>query len=453
MPYIQNSEADRQAMLARIGVESFNSLFDSIPAAYRIDRPLQLDAGLDEHALREHVGQLAAWNRPASERPCFLGAGVYDHTIPAVVDSVCSRSEFVTAYTPYQPEASQGTLQSIYEFQSMIAELTGMEVANASMYDGATAAAEAALMASSATRRKRVLVSAGCHPDTRRTLSTYLRHLDIELVEAPLRGGTTDWSGVDVSDAALVLVQQPNFLGLVEDLDAVSTLAHDAGAWAGASVNPVALGLLRSPGDFGFEVVVGDGQPLGVPMSLGGPSFGFFATTQAHVRRMPGRLVGMSEDRSGRRAYTLTFQTREQHIRREKATSNICTNNALVALRGAVHLAALGPVGLEEVASISRQRALALREALLGCEGFEDPFPEAAAMHEFPLRLDGGDEAVLQLKIALAQSDIAAIVPMSRYYDGMEGVFTLACTEKTSSEAIRRFLQVVEALPSREAAR
>jgi len=439
LPYLQQSETDRAAMLAALGVDSVEDLFTAIPQAIRLSRELEIEGELTERELKEHVRELASWNRPASGRPCFLGGGIYDHDWPALVDHLAGRSEFLTAYTPYQPECSQGTLQWIFEFQSMIAEICGAEVANASMYDGASACAEAALMAAGATRRKKVVLSAGLHPHSRETIRTYLRHAAIKVVEAPLKEGTTDWGDLVDEETAAVFVQQPNFLGMVEDLDAARSVSKDAGAWAVASVYPVAMGLLRSPGAVGFDLVVGDGQSLGVPMGLGGPSFGFFAASSEQVRRLPGRLVGQSVDGAGRRAFTLTFQTREQHIRREKATSNICTNNALIALRGCIHMAALGPKGIEEVACLSRQRALELEEALTAaCPGIRPAFPGGAFFNEIPFRAAGGDSAVKKLRAALAEAGIAGVLPVSEWYPDMEGVFTLACTERTRPEDIAR---------------
>jgi glycine dehydrogenase subunit 1 len=442
MPYIQNTDADRAAMLAEIGVGSVEELFHAIPEDLRLREPLPLDPGLTEAELTARLGEMAAWNRPAAGRPNFLGGGFYDHGWPTVVDALAGRSEFLTAYTPYQPECSQGTLQWIFEFQSMIAELCGMETANASMYDGASACAEAALMALGVTRRKKVVVSAGLHPHSRETMETYLRHQEVELVEAPLVDGVTDWSGVVDGDTAAVFVQQPNFLGLVESLDAAKAACEEHGALAVAAISPVAMGLLRSPGEAGFDIVVGEGQGLGVPLGYGGPHFGFFAAREKHVRKLPGRIVGTSVDREGRRAFTLTFQTREQHIRREKATSNICTNNALMALRGCIHMAALGPAGIEEVACVSRQRALELRDALCAIDAVSEAFPGQAFFQEVPLRLSGGDEAVARLRRAAADAGIAAVLPMSCWYPGMEGVFTLACTERTRTEDIRRLADV-----------
>lgn len=438
MPYIQNTENDQRAMLNKIGVGSIEELFEPIPAQHRLQGALPIDPGLTESELLELCKRKGSWNRPATERPCFLGGGVYNHGWPTLVDHLMQRSEFLTAYTPYQPECSQGSLQWIYEFQSMIAEICGMEVANASMYDGASACAEAALMALGIKRRKKVVVSAGLHPHSKDAIRTYLKHQDVDVVEAPLVDGRTSWENSVDDQTAAVFVQQPNFLGLIEDMDAPVQIARQFGAVPVASVYPVALGLLRSPGQAGFEIVVGDGQSLGVPIGYGGPFFGFFATLQKHVRRMPGRLVGTSVDRQERRAYTLTFQTREQHIRREKATSNICTNNSLIALRGCVHMAALGPKGLEEVACVSRQRALDMQQALDGISGLQEAFPKQAFFNEIPYRASGGEVAIRKLKNDLQAEGIAAVLSMRPWHPDLEGVFTLACTERTTEDQIKK---------------
>ena len=451
MPYIQNSEADRAAMLERIGVGSVTELFDSIAAELHLSSPLDIDAGMDEESLSRHLSELGSINLAAAGS-CFLGGGTYDHSWPAVVDHVMSRSEFLTAYTPYQPECSQGTLQSIYEFQSMIAELCGCEVANASMYDGASAAAEAALMAlSQVKRRSKVVVSAGLHPETLATIRTYLKHLEAEVVEVPLVDGVTDWGDAIDDRTAAVLVQQPNFLGNLETMAPVAAAAKEVKAMSIASIYPVAMGLLQSPGHQGFDIVVGDGQSLGIPMSYGGPSFGFFATRQKFVRKMPGRLVGISTDTEGRRAYTLTFQTREQHIRREKATSNICTNNALIALRACVHMAALGPKGLEEVACVSRQRMLELVDALEAA-GVRRAFPDQNFFNEVAFRVEDR-AAVEDFRSRLLQRGVHAVLAMDRWHDDMDGVFTLACTERTRAEDIVELAAVAADCFSVEVAR
>ncbi len=451
MPYIQNSDQDRAAMLERIGVASVDALFEAtIPADLLREGLPALPAGLTEDELQRHAAQLGGSNVPAAQA-CFLGGGAYDHAWATLVDHLMQRSEFLTAYTPYQPECSQGTLQWIFEFQSMIAELCGMEVANASMYDGASAAAEAALMAIAATKRQKVVVSAGLHPDARAAIHTYLKHLDAVVVEAPLRDGLSDWTGLVDAETAAVFVQQPNFLGNVERLHPVTEAAQEHGAWSVAVLDPISTGLLRSPGAAGFDVAVGDGQPLGVPLGFGGPYFGFFATRMSHVRRMPGRLVGMSQDKQGRRAFTLTFQTREQHIRREKATSNICTNNSLIALRGCIHMATLGPKGLEEVACVSRQRMLELADALVAA-GIPLAFPDTAFFREAAFRLES-DAEVAAFRAALRAEGLMGGIAVSRWYADLEGVFTLACTERTQPVDIARLVTVAARFARQEVAR
>ena len=420
-------------MLADIGVESLQGLFESIPEEFRLQGPLNLPSSISEAQLVEAMASLGKRNQPATAGPCFLGGGTWNHGWPALVDHLSTRSEFLTAYTPYQPECSQGTLQWIFEFQTMIAEITGMEVANASMYDGASSCAEAMLLALASTRRKKVVVSQGVHPDSRQAIATFLRHQKAEIVIAPLVDGKTDLTGYVDENTAAVLIQQPNHLGVVESLSPVVETCREHEAWATASIQPVAMGLLRSPGDAGFDLVVGEGQGLGVPMAFGGPGFGFFATRLEHVRRMPGRLVGATVDNRGQRAFSLTFQTREQHIRREKATSNICTNNSLMALRGCLQLAALGPQGLQEMACASRERALDLVESLQTLPGLELAFPEAPFFQETCWRLASGLKGILALRSACRNAGIAAVLPLADEGPEFESCFTLACTEKNSS--------------------
>ncbi len=387
MPFIQNSESDRQEMLAAVGVRTMADLFEQIPAELRHNGPLPIDAGLSEDELRAEMTELASWNTPMAAG-CFLGAGMYRHFIPTVVDSLQGRHEFVTAYTPYQPEGSQGTLTAFFEFQTMVAELMGMEIANASMYDGCSAATEAVIMASNLVRnRTKVVVSHGVHPHTRRTLETYLKWTEMEVVEAPLGAdGRTELGDLADDNTCAVLVQNPNTLGVIEDLDSIAATTQAAGAISICSAYPTSLGLLRSPGEAGFDIAVGDGQCLGTAPAFGGPSFGLFACAQKHVRKMPGRIVGETVDDKGRRGFALTFQTREQHIRRAKATSNICTNNALIALRGAIYMAAAGPHGLAEVATYSLAKAQYAAKALGAIPGFELPYKDAGSFNEFVLK-------------------------------------------------------------------
>ena len=345
LPYIANTDADRRAMLAAIGVASSDDLFAEIPPGFRIEG-LNLPPALSEPELVRELSALAQRNRPAGEMPCFLGGGAYRHFIPSVVREVTGRSEFTTAYTPYQAEISQGTLQTAFEFQSLVCELTAMDVANAGMYDGASALAEACLMAAGITGRRRLALLSSVHPHSQAVARTY----------ASGRGLAVDVMPPDAlalsEEHACLAVQQPNFLGYLEDVEALEKAAHAAGALFVASVDPISLGLFRPPGEYGADIVVGEGQGLGVPLSFGGPYLGLFACRQKYLRQMPGRLVGRTADAQGRTGYVLTLQTREQHIRRERATSNICTSQQLLALAAAVYLAAMGKQGLRQVAEL-----------------------------------------------------------------------------------------------------
>src|SRR5919109_1422003 len=328
-------------MLAEIGVGSIDELFAQIPEPLRLDRPLALPDGLSETDVFERLSALAARNAHADEEICFIGAGMYDHYVPAIVDAITQRSEFLTPYTPYQPEVSQGGLQVMFEFQTAISELTALPVANASLYEGPSSVASAAYLAIGATGRRRLVVSRGVHPHSRQTLVTYARGFDAEVVEVGLEAGLTDADELRAAadgETAAVFVQDPNFMGARQDLEALSAAARDAGALTVASVDPLTLGVLRPPGECGADVAVGEGQPLGGRLDFGGPSFGFFCATEQHLRRMPGRIAGETLDADGRRGFVLALQTREQHIRREKATHNICTAQALNALAGVGYL-------------------------------------------------------------------------------------------------------------------
>ena len=367
MPYFPNTDADRRAMLEAIGATSIDELFAMIPAELRMARELCVPPGLGELELTAHLARLAAANTPAGETACFLGGGSYDHFIPAVVDMVAARSEFYTAYTPYQPEASQGSLQAFFEYQTLVAQLTGMDVSNASLYDGGSAAAEAVLMAMHATGRSRIVTAASVHPEYRQVLSTYLANLGVDLVtlDTPEGAVCVPELATAVDDrTACVLVQQPNFFGCLEEVEPMAEIVHQAGGLLVASVDPISLGILKRPGDYGADIVVAEGQSLGNPMAFGGPYLGLLACREQFVRRMPGRLVGQTVDRHGRRCWVLTLQTREQHIRREKATSNICTNQGLLALRATVYLALMGPAGMRGVAELCLQKARYAAERL-----------------------------------------------------------------------------------------
>lgn len=377
MVYVPHTEADRQRMLEAIGVDSIDRLFEVVPEESRYPS-LDLPPGLSEMEVVGLLRGLGEENADLDHHPCFLGAGAYHHFIPAVVDHVLRRGEFYTAYTPYQPEASQGTLTAIYEYQSMICDLTGMDVTNASLYDGASAMAEAALMAARITRREELVVARNVHPAYRQVLRTYTQGLGLPIREV----GYDDHGRVDLASAeealssgsACLVVQHPNFFGCLEELSLASELAHRFGALLVACVDPIALGLFRPPGEEGADLVVGEGQALGNPLSFGGPYLGFLACRQEYMRQLPGRLVGMTTDTQGRRGFVLTLQAREQHIRREKATSNICSNEALVALAATVYLAAMGKQGLRQVAELCFHKAHYAARQIEGLPGFAFPF-------------------------------------------------------------------------------
>ncbi len=357
-PYLPNTAADRAAMLKTIGADSVDALFYDVPAVNRYPQ-LHLPPPLSEMELLAELRALSERNATATDRPCFLGAGAYHHFIPATVAAITGRAEFYTAYTPYQPEISQGTLQAIFEYQSMICQLYGMEVANASHYDGATSVAEAAIMAlNTVPNRRQVMLSPGLHPEYRATVRTYLQGMDVEIVgdENPL-ARTADLVDRLSDETACLIVQSPNFFGEIEGLAPLAAAVHSYGGLLAVSANPVSLGLLKPPGDLGADIATGEGQPLGLPLSLGGPYLGIFATRDRYVRKMAGRLVGQTMDNRRQRGFVLTLSTREQHIRREKATSNICSNEALCALAAGVYLATMGPSGLRQVASLCYHKA------------------------------------------------------------------------------------------------
>ncbi len=446
MAYLPNSDADRTAMLEVVGARSVSELFATIPAPLR-DPDVDLPAPLGEQDLVAEVERLAARNNPLSGLDNFLGAGVYRRFIPAIVRGTIGRPEFYTAYTPYQAEASQGTLQTIFEFQSMICALTGLDVANASLYDGATAAAEAMMLAVQATGRDRIAVSGAVHPETLRVLHTFAAGRAVTVDVIPASGEVTS---VDAVRAALddrhagLLVQQPTFFGTLEELGALAEAAHAVGALALCSADPLACAVLVPPGEAGFDVCVGDGQPLGVPASFGGPHVGYMAVRQALVRRMPGRLVGITTDHAGRRAYTLTLQTREQHIRREHATSNICTNHALIALAATVYMAHMGAGGMRAVATVSAQRAHNLAENLAGISGFSVA-DSAPFLWEFVLNCPADAGAVAA---ALRDRGIVAGLPLGRLDPARANQLLVCCTEMTSPAAMERFVAALGALDS-----
>ncbi len=437
MPYIPHSEADREQMLATIGVKTIDELFREIPENLRV-KPgaLNLPSALDEHRLFAHLAEISKKNINLQDVTCFLGAGIYDRYIPATVGAVISRGEFLTAYTPYQPELSQGYLQTIYEFQTMIAELYGMEIANASMYDGSTSMAEAAILAHGLNGRTKIVVSEAVHPHYRQVLDTYCwsMTLTVDTIQTA-NGATQDFSKVD-QDAACVIVQYPNFFGTIEDLAAARKAATDAGAMFIVVADPVACALLKPPGEFGADIVVGEGQPMGVAMGLGGPMVGLFACKQELIRRIPGRIVGRTEDHHGTPGYVMTLRTREQDIRREKATSNICTNEALMALAATVYMEALGKNGMTQVAKGTvRNTQYAMK--ILALAGAKVKFT-GKVFGEFVIELPKSAEPV---RDALLKQGILAGLPLGTYYPGMDNCLLVAVTEIRTKAEIDRFAQ------------
>jgi glycine dehydrogenase subunit 1 len=435
MRYLPNTPQNQRAMLDTIGVRSIDDLLTKIPPKARLSRPLHLPAALAETDLVRHLRSLAAQNADADSYVCFLGAGAYDHYVPSPINHLISRGEFFTAYTPYQPEASQGTLRTIYEYQTMIAELTGMDVANASIYDGASSLAEAALMAHAVNGRTEIVLGAGVNPLYRRVVATYCAGPGLRLRDVPAPEGVLDVEAarrlVGAKTAALI-VQSPNFYGCLEDVAAAAEIAHAAGALLVVVSDPVNLGVLEAPGRQGADIVVGDGQGLGVPLSYGGPYLGVFAAKQEFVRRMPGRLVGATVDVDGRRGFALTLQTREQHIRRAKATSNICTNVALCALMATVYGAILGKQGMTRVGELSLAKAHYAAERLRQIPGVSLRFP-GAFFKEFTLKLPKPPERVAA---RLAKDRILAGVPLKAFDRKLADCLLVAVTEKRTREEI-----------------
>lgn len=443
--YLPHTAADRQAMLAAIGVGMISDLFADVPENLRLGRPLALPPALSEPELIRQLQALAKANTNLDDAVCFLGGGAYDHFIPSVVDHIIRRSEFYTAYTQYQPEIAQGYLQALWEFQSMICEITGMAVANASLYDGGTAVAEAAMMACGASGRSKLLVARTLHPHYRQILDSYGRDRGFASIDAGFSDGVTDCQAaaalLDETTAA-VIIQSPNFFGAVEDLGRLAELAHAKGAYLIAVVDPISLGLLAPPAALGADIVVGEGQGLGLTLAYGGPYLGFFATTEKLMRKMPGRIVGQTLDHEGNRGFVLTLQAREQHIRREKATSNICSNQALCALAAAVYLGAVGKQGFREVASQCLQKAhYAYRQlqSLPNCEVvFGAPF-----FKEFVIRLNRPVEAVNR---SLRDKGIIGGLDLGRYFPGMGNAMLVCVTEKRTKQEIDRLVAELGAL-------
>lgn len=442
MTYVPHIEAERAEMLRAIGINSVDELFAEIPREVQVER-LNLPEGMSEIEVERMLRALARRNR--TDLVCFLGGGFYDHYIPAAVDAILQRGEFYTAYTPYQPEVSQGTLQAAFEFQTGICRLTGMEVANASLYDGGTAIFEAMTMAARCTGRSRVLIDQAVSPIYRKMLQTYSAKLRIAQEEIPARNGVLDQEAMSAAlddRVAAIVLQNPNFFGCVEDYTAIIEKAHAVGALAIMSVYPISLAILKTPGEMGADIVVGEGQSLGIPLSFGGPYLGFMATRKSLVRKMPGRIVGMTRDGKGRRGFVLTLQAREQHIRREKATSNICTNQNLCALAAGVYMALLGKQGLIEVAELCADNASYAYERLTAIPGVQRTF-KAIFFNEFCITLPRDARDVIG---DLIDRGFAAGFPVGRYYPGMERVALVAVTEMRTKEEIDRLAAALEAV-------
>jgi glycine dehydrogenase subunit 1 len=444
--YTAITPADLDAMLDAIGVSSVQEIFDrQVPEGVRLGRELDLPQGQSEQEVFAHLSELAARNVSAEDELSFLGAGMYDHYVPAIVDMLMERSEFLTPYTPYQPEISQGGLQVMFEYQTAISELTGLPVSNASTYDGPSAVAAAAYLAKLHNSKRRIVASAGLHPHTLQTLRTLAHGYDMDVVEVPLSDGVTDpaaWAEAIDPETSAAIFAQPTFYGAVEDAAALSAAAKDAGdPVVIAQADPIALGILAPPGDCGVDVAVGEGQPLGNRLDFGGPSFGFFAAREEYLRRMPGRIAGETVDVDGRRGFVLTLQTREQHIRREKATSNICTAQALNALAGVVYLAWLGRHGLVELGELLLARTHYARETLAALPGVQK-LHEQPVVREFALRLDA-DVAAVRGRCLGAGVNPGADVHALPGREQDRGVLLVAITEKRSRADIGRLAEVL----------
>ena len=437
MRYIPHTTGDVTQMLERIGVATLEDLFVEVPESVRLKRPLDIQEPASETELLRELKTLALGNATPETHKSFLGGGAYHHFIPTVIDLLISRSEFYTAYTPYQPEISQGTLQAVFEFQTLICQLTGMDAANASMYDGASACAEAVLMAMRLTRRKKVLLSKALNPRYRGVVATYCRYLNMELVEVAVAAdGRTDLEDLAAKlddSTAVVVAGYPNYFGVIEDVAVLAEKSHEHGAKLVTAVaEPIALGLLKSPGELGADIVAGDAQSFGLPLAFGGPYVGFFAVLQKDVRGMPGRLVGETTDLEGQRGFVLTLATREQHIRREKATSNICSNQGLCALMATIFMSLLGKQGLREMAEQNLAKAAYARKQLSGIKGFSLVF-DGPAFNEFVVR---SEAPVAEVLLRLEEAGILGGIPLGEDYPEMADCFLVCVTEQNQREEI-----------------
>ena len=442
-PYIPNTLEDEKVMLKSVGVECVQDLFSDIPNELKLNRELNINPPMSELEVQKHIKSLWSKNRSTDELVCFLGAGVYDHYIPSIIKHITSRSEFYTAYTPYQPEISQGTLQAIFEYQTLICDLTGMEVANASMYDGATACAEAALMAAETTRKKSVIVSKTVHPEIRKILYTYTKFKGLELIEVDEKDGVTDTLKLKElinNKTAAVIVQNPNFFGIIEDMTEVEKITHDNKALLIMNVDPISLAILKSPGEIGADIVVGEGQSLGNAMNFGGPYLGFMTTTTKLMRKIPGRIVGQTVDVDGKRSFVLTIQAREQHIRREKATSNICSNQALNALIAAIYLTTMGKQGLKEVANQSMQKAHYAFNEIIKLDKYKPVFNKPF-FKEFAIQ---GEQSAKVINEKLLENNIIGGYDIEKDYAEHKNALLFCVTEKRTKPEINELITVME---------
>lgn len=442
-PYISNTSYNIEEMLRKVGVKEINELFSDIPENIKLNRYLNLDRSLSELEIIQHMQNLANKNKSTSDLVCFLGAGAYDHYIPSIIKHITSRSEFSTAYTPYQPEISQGTLQSIFEYQSLITSLTSMEITNASMYDGGTALAEAALICCDNLKRKKVLVSNTIHPESFQILETYLKVHNIKLEKIGMSNGSTSLECLEEKideTTACVIAQNPNFFGVLEDMQEISDIAHKNKAMFIASVNPISLGILTPPGEYNADLVVGEGQSLGNPLNFGGPYLGFLATTKKMMRKIPGRICGMTQDSEGKRAFVLTLQAREQHIRRERAISNICSNQGLNALNATIYLATLGKQGVKELATQIAKKSYFAMNQITKHTNFKLLFDKPFFM-EFALNLQ--DTLPKNLNKHLLENNILGGYDLTNSFSQLGNATVFCTTEKRTKAEILKLVEIL----------
>lgn len=444
MPFVATTEQERLEMLDKIGVKNYEELLSDIPAEFRLKNGLNLDKGMSEWEITSKTSKLAAKNTTTTQAISFLGGGSYDHFVPSVIGAITSRSEFYTAYTPYQAEVSQGTLQTIYEFQSLVCNLTGMDVANASMYDGATALAEAVGLACANSTKKTVLMASTIHPAWLEVVKTFLTSYHLNIMLVPEKNGSVPYGEYEKlvnDDLACIVVQTPNFYGNIEDVEKIADMAHAKDALFIMAIDPISMGLLKKPSQLGADIVVAEGQGLGIPQSFGGPYLGLFATTKKLMRKIPGRIVGVTEDLDGKRGFVLTLQTREQHIRREKATSNICSNQALMALSAGIYLNSLGEEGLKEVAKNCYLRSHYLAKGIASINGFKMKY-SSPFFKEFVIECPIKASMVVE---KMLDKNIFGGIPMSKFGKG-ENDLLVAVTEKRSKEEMDAYILALKGL-------